>query len=167
MFQKLRNWNFGRKNNEKTPLVQEQLVEPTTVPAPVEPAPVEVPTQEPAPVEVPTQEPAPVEVPTTPAPPAKSNTNPLAYDELVYRDNNNLETSKPKKESTAAYTSGNYRDGYEPTKVVKKEYTYVNNYDQYGSQHGYWDRGGKKQRKSKKRTNKKRNSKKRRSNKKR
>jgi hypothetical protein len=148
MFQKLRNWNFGRKNNEKTPLVQ--------VPAPVEPAPVEVPTQEPAPA-------APA-----PAPPAKSNTNPLAYDELVYRDNNNLETSKPKKESTAAYTSGIYREGYEPTKVDNKKsdgFVYVsgNNY----SNGNYAFRGGKKQRKSNKRTNKKRNSKKRRSNKKR
>jgi hypothetical protein len=158
MFQKLRNWNFGRKNNEKTPLVQ--------VPAPVEPAPVEVPTQEPAPVEVPV-EPVPAE--PAPAPPAKSNTNPLAYDELVYRDNNNLETSKPKKESTAAYTSGIYREGYEPTKVDNKKsdgFAYVS--DNNNSNGNYAFRGGKKQRKSKKRTTKKRrNSKKRRSNKKR
>jgi hypothetical protein len=144
MFEKLRNY-LGKKKNEKTPLVQEQLVESplVQVPAPVEPAPVE---------------------------PAKSNTNPLAYEELVYRDNNNLETSETKKkESTAAYTSDNYRDGYEPIRVEKKSNSYNNhNYDQNGPEHGWWDRGGKKQRKSKKRTTKKtRNSKKRRSNKKR
>ena len=168
MFQKLRNWNFGRKNNEKTPLVQEQLVEPAPVQTPQVQTPVEEPVQEPVQVSVPVPERVPVKLLPVAAP-AKSNTNPLAYEELVYRDNNNLETNEPKKkESTEAYTSGNYRDGYEPIRVEKKSNIYNNNnYDQNGPEHGWWDRGGKKQRKSKKRTIKKKNSKKRRSNKKR